>query len=104
MLTGRATAASGVLLAVPLVALALVSIRPDTASYREPSGSMLPALKVGQHLRVDTSDFRPRVGDIVVFYPPSGAEGTGDTCGSRPRVGRACDRPTRGRASVKFVK
>ena len=66
--------------------------------YRIPSGSMLPTLKVGQRVLVNRLGNRfndPKIGEIVVFHPPAGAEGTGDTCGdSTRRAGQACDTPT----------
>jgi signal peptidase I len=46
--------------------------------YQIPSESMLPTLKVGQRVLVDRISERlgsdPKVGDIVVFHPPKGAE------------------------------
>jgi signal peptidase I len=75
--------------------------------YRIPSGSMLPTLKIGERVLVSRVGHRlggdPVVGDVVVFHPPAGAEG--DTCGDRDRrPGQACDRPTRERAGVTFIK
>jgi signal peptidase I len=76
--------------------------------YRIPSGSMLPTLKVGQRVLVNRLGNRfndPKVGEILVFHPPSGAEGTGDTCGDTTRrAGQACDKPTQTKASVNFIK
>jgi signal peptidase I len=78
--------------------------------YRIPSGSMLPTLKIGQRVLVNRLGNRfndPRVGEIVVFHPPAGAEGTGDTCGDTSvHVGaaKACDKPTSQKASVNFIK
>jgi signal peptidase I len=76
--------------------------------YRIPSGSMLPTLKIGQRVLVNRLGNRfndPKVGEIVVFHPPSGAEGTGDTCGNPDHpAGTACDKPTSEKASVNFIK
>src|SRR3954453_6779684 len=105
MLINRTVAGSAVLLAIPLVAVALVAVRPDTTAYRVPSGSMLPTLKVGQHVRAEKGQRSVELGDIVIFHPPIGAEGTGDICGnSGRRSGQACDRPTAKRSSVVFIK
>src|SRR5436190_1211651 len=76
--------------------------------YRIPSGSMLPTLKVGQRVLVNRLGNRfndPKVGEIVVFHPPTGAEGEGDTCGdpNRPPIA-ACDKPTPQKAGVNFIK
>jgi signal peptidase I len=76
--------------------------------YRIPSGSMLPTLKVGQRVLVNRLGNRfndPKIGEIVVFHPPAGAEGTGDTCGNPDNgPGSACDKPTPQKASVNFIK
>jgi signal peptidase I len=76
--------------------------------YRIPSGSMLPTLKIGQRVLVNRLGNRfndPKVGEIVVFHPPAGAEGTGDTCGDTShKPGQACDKPTPQKASVNFIK
>ncbi len=76
--------------------------------YRIPSGSMLPTLKVGQRVLVNRLGNRfndPKLGEILVFHPPVGAEGSGDTCGNPTRsAGRACDKPTPQKASVNFIK
>ena len=76
--------------------------------YRIPSGSMLPTLKIGQRVLVNRLGNRfndPKIGEIVVFHPPAGAEGTGDTCGDTNRSpGKACDKPTPQKASENFIK
>jgi signal peptidase I len=76
--------------------------------YRIPSGSMLPTLKIGQRVLVNRLGNRfndPKVGEILVFHPPAGAEGTGDTCGDPKHSARqACDKPTAQKASVNFIK
>jgi signal peptidase I len=74
--------------------------------YRIPSESMVPTLEVGQRVLVNRIGHRfgdPQVGDIVVFHPPAGSET--DACGNsqRPETA-ACDRPTKGKADVNFIK
>ena len=75
--------------------------------YRIPSESMVPTLEVGQRVLVNRIGARfsaPKVGDIVVFPPPAGAE-LNNTCGSgQPPAGQACDKPTAQEASVNFIK
>jgi signal peptidase I len=77
--------------------------------YRIPSGSMLPTLKVGQRVLVNRLGNRfndPKVGEIMVFHPPAGADDTGlSQCGD-PQVpaDQACDRPTAKKSSVNFIK
>ena len=74
--------------------------------YRIPSGSMLPTLQVNQRVLVNRIGNRfadPRVGDVIVFHPPKGSDT--DTCGDGDRrQGQACDKPTKRRADVNFIK
>lgn len=89
--------------------------------YKIPSGSMEPTLAVGQRVLVDRigMDFgNPKVGDIVVFHPPRGAEreqGTqymGEECGAVPQpphhvtFGKApCSKPMpEENEKVNFIK
>jgi signal peptidase I len=108
--TAKKSAGNGLLELVVIVAVALglalgiqaLLVKP----YRIPSESMVPTLDVGQRVLVNRIGKRfsePNVGDIVVFHPPEGSES--DTCGD-PDVpeGQACDRPTRSRADVNFIK
>jgi signal peptidase I len=85
-----------------VVALLIVSFVLLGAVYRAPSESMVPTIKAGDRfavLKVGT----PKLGDIVVHYPPAGAE-TGDGCAAKPRAGEMCARSLGGHADVKFVK
>jgi signal peptidase I len=73
--------------------------------YRIPSESMVPTLQIGQRVLVNRIGNRisdPDVGEVVVFHPPQGSET--DTCGRDGRRGQACDRPTKTRADVNFIK
>jgi signal peptidase I len=77
--------------------------------FRIPSGSMEPTLDPGQRVLVNRISHRlgaePKVGDVVVFRPPAGADPM--TCGDR-RAGagtpRPCDRPGPGQHSEIFIK
>jgi signal peptidase I len=77
---------------------------PFRSLYRVPSESMAPTLTVGTRVVVRPS--APKVGDIVVFHPPEGAEQ--EECGPTPHVvrlgGAACSEPLPTRSVVKFVK
>ena len=109
---GEKSAGSSILELVMIVAVALglaLAIQAFLVKpYRIPSGSMLPTLKVGQRVLVNRLGNRfndPKIGEIVVFHPPAGAEGTGDTCGDTNRSpGKACDKPTPQKASENFIK
>src|SRR5437763_13232992 len=73
--------------------------------YRTPSPAMEPALRSGQRVLVNRMQTRfsdPRLGDIIVFHPPEGAED--NRCGVPPVTGRMCSAPTRGRAATDFIK
>jgi len=67
--------------------------------FRIPSESMYPTLKVGDVVivnRVAGNWSDPKVGDIVVFHPPAGAEARSAQCGNASAgYGHAsmCDRP-----------
>jgi signal peptidase I len=72
--------------------------------YRVPSGSMDPTLGIGA--RVIVSPGAPKLGDVVVFHPPEGAEL--EECGPRAHViapgGAACAQPLPTASTVEFVK
>jgi signal peptidase I len=78
--------------------------------YRIPSPSMEPTLAVGQRVLVNRIGHRlgdsPKVGDIVVFHPPRGAEE--EVCGDRGSGGstrRPCALPVHERThSQPFIK
>ena len=74
--------------------------------YRIPSESMEPTLDVGQRVLVNRIGNRfgdPKIGDIMVFHPPQGAET--DTCGDPKHTENSpCDLPTSKEASVNFIK
>jgi signal peptidase I len=76
--------------------------------YRIPSGSMEPTLDVGERVLVQRITHRlgsdPKVGDIVVFHPPAGADGIPAVCGEKVVEKRACTTPTRKRSDQTFIK
>ena len=77
--------------------------------YRIPSESMEPTLTKGQRILVNRLGNRfndPKVGEIMVFHPPKGADDS--LCGN-PQQGpdqdhHACTVPTKDRSSQNFVK
>jgi len=74
--------------------------------YQIPSESMEPTLDVGQRVLVNRFLYHfqdPQVGDIVVFHPPSGADG-GPRCGVQAQSGEACPQPTPERSDQNFIK
>jgi signal peptidase I len=84
--------------------------------YVIPSESMLPTLEVGQRVLVDRFSHRlggdPKINDITVFMPPSGAERS-DQCGiagegpsyvSGSLSRRSCARPTPGAGTKAYIK
>ncbi len=106
---GEKSAGSSILELVMIVAVALglaLAIQAFLVKpYRIPSGSMLPTLKIGQRVLVNRLGNRfndPKIGEILVFHPPAGANS--QTCGETPRAGTACDKPTPQKASDNFIK
>lgn len=68
---------------------------------------MEPTLDVGQRVLVNRFLYHltdPKVGDVVVFHPPAGAE-RGQQCGAA-RVNRrqSCPQPTSERSNDNFIK
>lgn len=77
--------------------------------YKIPSGSMEPTLAIGQRVlvnRIGTHFGEPKIGEVVVFHPPEGAEH--GICGPVPHEvtpgGAACDAPVQKEGSVTFIK
>ena len=98
--------AIAVVLAVTLQAFA---VKP----YKIPSGSMEPTLHVGDRVLVNRFAHRilghdPKVGDIVVFNPPHGADfGDAPQCGADGQgrgTGTPCSKPTPDKSSQSFIK
>lgn len=88
-----------------IVVLRLVATH-DTDSVKVPSESMEPTLDVHDRITINHDAYdsaRPKIGDIVVHYPPKGAEGA-EQCGERIPDTEMCSKPTPELAHVKFVK
>jgi signal peptidase I len=79
-------------------------------SYRIPSGSMLPTLRLGQIVVSDNAALRahsPALGAIVAFHPPAGADAANPMCGaSHEGVGfpRVCGAPTARESAQTLIK
>ncbi|HVV89971.1 MAG TPA: signal peptidase I, partial [Solirubrobacterales bacterium] len=110
------TKAGGLIELVVIVALALglaLAIQAWIVKpYQIPSGSMEPTLDVGQRVLVNRFIYHfhePRIGDIVVFHPPEGAESSSE-CGVLVKkmqpleTGESCPKPTPGESSQTFIK
>src|SRR4051794_29318378 len=81
------------LLVVAAIAVGLaIGVQASIAKpYEIPSGSMEPTLDIGQRVLVNrlVYNFRdPRIGDIVVFHPPVGADS--EQCGVQTSAHEAC--------------
>jgi len=76
--------------------------------YRIPSGSMEPTLDVGQRVLVNRLSHRlgsdPKVGDIITFHPPAGADEQPPQCGAPQAENQACTAPTPGESKQTFIK
>jgi signal peptidase I len=89
-------------------AITVTAIGGPTRAYRVPSPAMEPTIKLGQRIVVSMAPgYIPRVGDIVVFHPPAGADPASAQCGD-PNQGaghsQACDQPTAQESSQTFIK
>lgn len=80
-------------------------------TYRIPSGSMEPTLAIGQRVLVNRIGMRfgePKVGDIVVFHPPKGADARPvGICGTTQEgvgTARPCSVATPGSSDQTFIK
>ena len=79
--------------------------------YRIPSASMEPTLHVGDRVLVNRLSHRlgaePKVGQIVVFHPPRGADVSPPRCGTAGEgegTPMPCSRPTSEVSSQTFIK
>jgi signal peptidase I len=75
--------------------------------YQIPSESMEPTLDVGQRVLVNRFVYHvkdPKLGDIVVFHPPAGADISQAECGVQPKTGEPCSKPTAAESSQNFIK
>jgi signal peptidase I len=74
--------------------------------YQIPSESMEPTLDVGQRVLVNRFVYHfkdPKIGDVVVFHPPTGAD-NGTECGVNAGAREACPRPTETESEQNFIK
>lgn len=112
MLQRLPRAVETVLLLAVAIALALTLQAYAVKPYKIPSGSMEPTLHVGDRVLVNRFAQRVlgggvKVGDIVVFHPPAGADPRSPVCGDPREGGGAptpCAHPTPQRSSQAFIK
>jgi signal peptidase I len=74
--------------------------------YQIPSESMEPTLVEGQRVLVNRFLYHlrdPKIGDIIVFHPPRGAQ-RGKVCGIQRATGQPCPQPTPEKGTVNFIK
>jgi signal peptidase I len=97
-----------IVIVVMALAIALVVQWLLVKPYRIPSGSMEPTLDIGQRVLVNRVSHRlgadPKVGDIITFHPPAGADELPPRCGSMPADGQPCPLSTPGKSSQTFIK
>jgi signal peptidase I len=76
--------------------------------YQIPSESMEPTLDPGQRVLVNRLSTKlggdPEIGDVLVFHPPTGADGNGQECGVRRQADQACPEPTGEPSDQNFIK
>jgi signal peptidase I len=109
----RSTIFETVFLLVVAVGLAVTLQAYAVKPYKIPSGSMEPTLQVGDRVLVDRFSHRvlggePKVGDVVVFHPPQGAdEASSPHCADASQgegTPTPCSRSTAARSSQSFIK
>jgi signal peptidase I len=93
------------------LALALSVQAYAVKPYRIPSASMEPTLQIGDRVLVNRFSHRigsePKLGDIVVFHPPPGADAAPPRCGMSGQGATSptpCSRPTPAASSQTFIK
>jgi signal peptidase I len=88
---------SAVLAAVLVAAGCGGSNDKELMRFRLPSPSMSPTYKVGDTVTADLAAYKdeaPGRGDVLILYPPAGAESVQCGIPSEPADGRPCERPT----------
>jgi signal peptidase I len=108
----RSTVFETVFLLVVAIGLAIALQAFAVKPYRIPSGSMEPTLHIGDRVLVNRFSHRvlgnePKVGDIVVFHPPQGADESQPVCGRGGQGGGTqvpCGEPTPEQSSQTFIK
>jgi signal peptidase I len=88
------------------IGLALVIQAFIVKPYQIPSESMEPTLDVGQRVLVNRVLYHvrdPKIGDVVVFHPPQGAD-RGNECGVKKKPDQPCPEPTPEESSTNFIK
>jgi len=108
----RSTLFETVFLLVVAIGLAISLQAFAVKPYRIPSGSMEPTLHIGDRVLVNRFAHRvlgndPKVGDIIVFNPPHGADFSSPRCGASGQGGGTqtpCSMPTAEKSSQAFIK
>ena len=108
----RRNAAFELALTVAIALVLALSVQAYAVKpYRIPSESMEPTLHVGDRVLVNRFSHNlgsePRVGQIVVFHPPSGADEAPPRCGTDGQgtgSDTPCSRPTSTPSSQTFIK
>jgi signal peptidase I len=90
------------------VATALFAVSGgNTETFQIPSEAMRPTITEEDFVTVDLDAYKdsdPSINDIVVFYPPLGADGVGMECGVAHERSQACPEPTPDLSEQKFIK
>lgn len=81
-------------------------LHKDVEYYKVTSGSMEPTLQIGQQVAAERSH-SPKLGDIVLFHPPTGARASDPLCGASDEgagQAQACGVPLPQESNSTFVK
>jgi signal peptidase I len=96
----------GTVIATVLWAL-VVYLLLGISTYTVPSESMLPTYDVGTNVAADERAYDrsdPKINDVVIFHPPTGADNGGQMCGVQKPASQPCAVPTDGESNLKFIK
>jgi signal peptidase I len=100
--------AFGLFAVIVVAAVVVIAAGGGHKDYRVASAAMEPALRVHARVVANTKAYDkagPRVGDIVVFHPPSAVDADGDEqCGVVRREDEPCAKPAPGLSRQAFIK
>jgi len=81
--------------------------RGGVRGYTATGSSMLPTISAGETVVVDPDAYAkaaPKVGDIVVFYPPADAATQPPACGARHLARQVCPAPGSQKSSELLIR
>jgi signal peptidase I len=87
-----------------IAGLVVVAMRFAVKPFQIPSESMKPTLGQGDRILVNRLSGDPEIGDLVVFHPPTGADGIARECAVERKPTQSCPEGTSEPSEQNFVK